>query len=137
MRIKTIILLCAIDPYVLILLQSLRLQSIKPLILILCGELIKNLTFINPENSNNNGSLEIISILAQMVTSLLPNVLTAVFPKKRDLASEELCDTLRKEWRLCQTEIFPETTYCPTLFTKRSLQGNKVLIGKKPSIWLG
>ena len=90
-----IILLCAIEPYVLILLQSLRLQSIKPLILILCGELIKNLTFINPENSNYNGSLEIISNLAQMVTSPLPNVLTAVFPKKRDLASEELCDTLR------------------------------------------
>lgn len=56
---------------------------------------MKNSTFINPENRNNNGSLESISNLAQMVTSALLNVLTAVFLKKSDLTSEEVCDTLR------------------------------------------
>ena len=58
---------------------------------------IKDSTFTNPENRNNNSSLESISNHAHMVTSALPNVLTAVFHKKSDLTSEEVCDTLRTE----------------------------------------
>ena len=68
------------------------LKSMLPL-----NSFIKNSTFINTENRNNNGSLESISNLAQMITSALRNVLTTVFPKKSDLTSEEVCDTLRTE----------------------------------------
>ena len=42
---------------------------------------IQNSAFINLENKNFNGSSVGISNLAQMITSALPNVLTAVFPK--------------------------------------------------------
>ena len=42
---------------------------------------IQNSSFINPENRNVNGSFVGISNLAQMITSALPNVLTAVFPR--------------------------------------------------------
>ena len=61
------------------------------------NSLIKNSTFINPENRNNNGSLESIFNHAQMITSALPKVLTAVFHKKSDLTSEEVYNTLRTE----------------------------------------
>ena len=46
--------------------------------------------------------------------------MTAVFPKKSDLPSEEVCDTLRTEWRLYQTESIPETAYRPTVEPKVS-----------------
>ena len=42
---------------------------------------IQNSAFINLENKNFNGSSVGISNLAQMITSALPNVLTAVFPR--------------------------------------------------------
>ena len=72
---------------------------------------IQNSAFINPENRNVNGFLVGISNLAQMITSALPNVLTAVFPKKSNLTGEELCDTLRTKWRSHQTESIPESAY--------------------------
>ena len=55
-----------------------------------------------------------------MVPSALPNILTAVFPKKSDLTSEEVCDMLRTEWRLYHTESISETAYRPTVETKVS-----------------
>ena len=55
-----------------------------------------------------------------MITSALPNVLTAVFPKKSDLTGEEVCDTLRTEWRLYQTEGIPESAYQPVAEPKIS-----------------
>ena len=86
--------------------MTVYLKSMLPL-----NSLIKNSTFINPENRNNNGSLESISNLAQMVTSALLKVLTAVFPKNSYLTSEEVCDTFRTDWRLYQNECIPETAY--------------------------
>ena len=81
---------------------------------------IQNSAFINLENKNFNGSLVGISNLAQMITSALPNVLTAVFSKKSDLTGEEVCDTLRTEWRLNQTESIPESAYQLVVETKIS-----------------
>ena len=81
---------------------------------------IQHSVFINPENRNVNGSLVGISNLAQMITSALPNVLTAVFSKKSDLTGEEVCDTLRTEWRLNQTESIPESAYQLVVETKIS-----------------
>ena len=81
---------------------------------------IQNSAFINRENRNVNGSLVGISNLALMITSALPNVLTAVFPKKSDLTGEEVCDTLRTEWRLYQTESIPESAYQPVVEPKIS-----------------
>ena len=63
-----------------------------------------------------------------MVTSALPNVLNAVFPKKSDLTCEEVCDTLRTEWRLYQTGSIPETAY-------RSTVKPKVSSRKQSSYW--
>ena len=79
---------------------------------------IQNSAFINLENKNFNGSLVGISNLAQMITSALRNVLTAVFSKKGDLTGEEVCDTLRTEWRLNQTESIPESAYQLVVETK-------------------
>ena len=65
-----------------------------------------------------------------MVTSVILNVLTAVFPKKIDLTSNRVCDTLRTEVNLYQTKKIPETDYQPTVEPKVSSR-KKVLIGKK------
>ena len=62
-----------------------------------------------------------------MVSSALSNVLTAVFPKS-GLTAEEVCDILRTEWRLHQTEHFPETAYQTTT-------ENKVSSRKQNSYW--
>ena len=90
---------------------------------------IQNSAFINPENRNVNVSLVGISSLAQMITSALPNVMTAVFPKKSNLTGEEVCDTLRTEWRLYQTESIPESAYQRVVEPKTSSR-NKAHIGK-------
>ena len=79
---------------------------------------IQNSSFVNPENRNVNDSLVGISNLAQMITSALPNVWTVVFPKKSDLTGEEVCDNLRTEWRLYQTESIPESSYQPVVEPK-------------------
>ena len=89
---------------------------------------MQNSAFICPENRNVNGSLVGISNLAQMITSALPIVLTAIFPKKSDLTGEEVCDTLRKEWRLYQTESIPESAY-------QSVVGPKISSRKQNSYW--
>ena len=81
---------------------------------------IQHSVFINPENRNINGSLVGISNLAQMIISALPNVLTAVFPKKIDLTGEEVCDTLRAEWKLYETESILESAYQPVVEPKIS-----------------
>ena len=60
------------------------LKSMLPI-----NSFITNSAYINPEKRNDNGSLEGISDLAKMVSSALPNVLTAVFPKS-DLTAEEV-----------------------------------------------
>ena len=60
------------------------LKSMLPI-----NSFIKNSAYISPEKRNDNGSLEVISDLAKMVSSALPNVLTAAFPKS-DLTSEEV-----------------------------------------------
>ena len=90
---------------------------------------MQNSVFINPENRNVNGSLVGISNLAQMITSALPIVLTAIFPKKSDLTGEEVCDTLRTEWRLYQTESIPESADQPVVEPKISSR-KKTRIGK-------
>ena len=94
---------------------------------------MQNSAFIYPENRNVNGSLVGISNLAQMITSALPIVLTAIFPKKSDLTGEEVtgeevCDTLRKEWRLYQTESIPESAY-------QSVVEPKISSRKQNSYW--
>ena len=81
---------------------------------------IHNSAFINPENRNVNGSLIGISNLARMITSALPNVLTAVFLKKCDLTGEEVCDTWRTERSLYQTESIPKSVYQPVVELKVS-----------------
>ena len=98
------------------------LKSMLPI-----NSFIKNSAYISPEKRNDNGSLGGISDLAKMVSSALPNVLTAVFPKS-DLTAEEVCDILRTEWRLYQTEHFPETAYQTTA-------ENKVSSRKQNSYW--
>ena len=44
-----------------------------------------------------------------MVLSVLPNVLSPIFPAV--LTAEDLCDIVRTEWRLYQTENFLESAY--------------------------
>ena len=95
--------------------------------MLLINSFIKNSAYISPEQRNDNGSLEGISDLAKMVSSALHNVLTAVFPKS-DLTAEEVCDILSTEWRLYQTEHFPETAYQTTA-------ENKVSSRKQNSYW--
>ena len=65
-----------------------------------------------------------------MVTSALSNVLTALFPKMSDLTNEEVCNTLKTDWRLYQTESIPETAYRPAVETKVSSR-------KRSFYWLG
>ena len=94
---------------------------------------MQNSAFIYPENRNVNGSLVGISNLAQMITSALRIVLTAIFPKKSDLTGEEVtgeevCDTLGKEWRLYQTESIPESAY-------QSVVEPKISSRKQNSYW--
>ena len=84
----------------------------------------QNSAFINPKNRNVNGSLVDISNLAQLITSALSNVLTAVFSKKSDLTGEKVCDNMRTEWRLYQNHPINQ------FLNPRSLQGNKTRIGK-------
>ena len=46
--------------------------------------------------------------------------MTAVFPKKSDLTGEEVCNNLRIEWKLYQTESISELAYQPVVEPKIS-----------------
>ena len=81
---------------------------------------IENAAFINPEKRNGNGSLEGITKLTKMVLSALPNVFPAIFPAC--LTTEDVCDIVRTEWRLYQTEKFPDSAYQTSFENKMSLK---------------
>ena len=50
--------------------------------------------------------------LTLQVSNVLNNVLPNIFPTVDNISSsEDVCDKVRSEWRLCQTEITPEDAY--------------------------
>ena len=76
-----------------------------------------NCGYLQLRKKNSKGALEGITNIAQDLTKALSEVLGNVFPGKT--SSEEVCDSIRSEWRLYQTEVtkeedfvFSNTTSC-------------------------
>ena len=66
----------------------------------------------HPLKRNETNAFGRISNLTLQVSNGLNNVLPNVFPTVDNiLSSEEVCDKVRSEWRLYQTEIIPEDAY--------------------------
>ena len=72
------------------------------------------------QKRNGNGSLEGITKLTKLVLSALLNVFPAIFPAC--LTTEDVCDIVCTEWRLYQTEKFPDSAYQTRSENKMSLQ---------------
>ena len=73
---------------------------------------LKNCSYIHPLKRNETNALGGISNLTLRVSNALNNVLPKVFPTIDNiLSSEDVCDKVRSEWRLYQTEIIPEDAY--------------------------
>ena len=76
------------------------------------NKFLKNCSYINPLKCNETNALGGISNLTFQVSNALNNMLPNVFPTVDNiLSSEDFCDKLRSEWRLCPTEIKPEDAY--------------------------
>ena len=61
--------------------------------------------FINPTKGNDRAALEAVSSLTQKVSMALSGVLADAFPK----VNGDVCDSVRTEWRMYQTENIPES----------------------------
>ena len=73
---------------------------------------LNNFSYINPSKRNKTNALGGISNLTLQVSNALNNVLPNGFPTVDNiLSSEDVCDKVRSEWRLYQTEIIPEDAY--------------------------
>ena len=72
--------------------------------------IIKNCSFIHPLKRNNQGSLTGIENLTAHVTEVLKGVLL-VFNCDDSFSAEDVCDRVRTEWRLYQTESIPDSAY--------------------------
>ena len=73
---------------------------------------LKNCSYIHPLKPNETNALGGISNLILQVSNALNNMLPNVFPTADNvLLSEDVCDKIRSEWRLYQTEIIPEDAY--------------------------
>ena len=73
--------------------------------------IIKNCSFIHPLKRNNQGSLTGIENLTGHVTEVLKGVLHLVFNCDDSFSAEDVCDRVRTEWRLYQTESIPDSAY--------------------------
>ena len=73
--------------------------------------IIKNCSFIHPLKRNNQGSLTGIENLTAHVTEVLKGVLHLVFNCDDSFSAEDVCDRVRTEWRLYQTESIPDSAY--------------------------
>ena len=77
-----------------------------------CNTFLKNCLHIHPLKHNETNALGGISNLTLQVSNALNNVLPHFFPTVDNiLSSEDVCDKVRSEWRLYQTEIKPEDVY--------------------------
>ena len=73
---------------------------------------LKNCSCTHPLKRNETNALGGISNLTFQVSNALNNVLPNAFPTVDNiLLSEDICDKVRSEWRLYQTEIIPEDAY--------------------------
>ena len=91
---------------------------------------LKNCLYIRPLKRNEANALGGISNVTLQVSNALNNVLPNVFPTVDNiLSSEDVCDNVRSEWRLYQTEIIPEDVYL------NEKEVSKIKTRRKISYW--
>ena len=73
---------------------------------------LKNCSFIHPVKHYETNELEGVSNLTLQVSNALDNELPNIFPTVDNIiSSEDVCDKVRSEFRLYQTEIILEDAY--------------------------
>ena len=77
---------------------------------------IRDVQFLHPEKRNDPASLTAVSKLTLVIADVLQspvgdNVLPKVFHTQPTLQTEDICDLVRSQWKLYQTECVPEEFY--------------------------
>ena len=77
---------------------------------------IRNAPFLHSEKRNDPASLIAVSKLTLVIVDVLQstlgdNVPPKVFHTQPTPKTEEICDLVRSQWKLCQTECVPEEFY--------------------------
>ena len=77
---------------------------------------IRDAQFLHPEKRNDAASLTAVSKLTLVIADVLQspvgdNVLPKVFHTQPTLQTEDICDLVRSQWKLYQTECVPEDFY--------------------------
>ena len=78
--------------------------------------MIRDAQFLHPEKRNDPASLTAVSKLTLVIADVLQspvedNILPKVFHRQPTIKTEDICDLVRSQWKLYQTECVPEEFY--------------------------
>ena len=77
---------------------------------------IRDAQFLHPEKRNDPASPTAVSKLTLVIADVLQsstedNILPKVFHTQPPIKTEDICDLVRSQWKLYQTECVPEAFY--------------------------